>query len=451
MIRGYLLTALNCFRLQFNGHHGCSWCYAYGDHLDGSMRYPFKYAESEIRTNKSHKKDAKEASSLNSGRGRKKIVRGVKGESSLSGLLHFDLVWGFPVDLLHGICLGVVKQLCRVWMKGKGKEYYLGPAAVKKINVRITKCRTPSDFHRDFRPFGPRTKHKGAEWFIWLMAVGIPCLIGILPDKYVSHFSILTKSIYLLSTEHVSKKKCLKIYKELLIFVGYCQYYYGKSFMTFNVHSLAHLPYSVLMSGPLWASSTAPAESFMYQLQQKQCSPKGVDKQIIRRFLLNNIMKYTVLPKMEKNKLCSKFVESVLYKKSIFDPKDKSLIELTNPKVVDDTEEYHRCVYAETTYTSLDYSNQLKKNDSAVIFNDGTTGQILNFSIIDENVYVTAEKIYKDDLSNTIKLPHMYRVTAIGPELIVKKMDEIKRKCAFFEIENNTKYICLVPECMYVQ
>ncbi|XP_031788995.1 uncharacterized protein LOC116417942 [Nasonia vitripennis] len=97
-------------RLQFNGYCGCSWCYQSAEFIKEvcGIRYTF-HQESTHRTHESHEKDVKLALET------KTIQNGVKGISALQKLQHFDLVWSFPYEYMHGMLLGVTFQIWKEW------------------------------------------------------------------------------------------------------------------------------------------------------------------------------------------------------------------------------------------------------------------------------------------------------------------------------------------------
>ncbi len=75
---------------QFNGEHGCNWCYQKGEVVEkgnGFTRvYPLQSVESELRTHEKHTKDAHQA--VDSGT----CIHGVKGPSPLMLLTFFNMV-----------------------------------------------------------------------------------------------------------------------------------------------------------------------------------------------------------------------------------------------------------------------------------------------------------------------------------------------------------------------
>lgn len=91
-------------RLQYNGYHSCSWCYAHGKYLRGIVRYLFCEPD-DLRSHETHLIDVMEAEE------QKKCIRGVKGQAIVLKLPHFNAVWGFPYEFMHGTLLGVQKQI----------------------------------------------------------------------------------------------------------------------------------------------------------------------------------------------------------------------------------------------------------------------------------------------------------------------------------------------------
>ncbi|XP_016843188.1 uncharacterized protein LOC107981581 [Nasonia vitripennis] len=226
-------------RLQFNAYYGCSWCYARGEYTN-TMRYTFKFSDSKIRTDASHIQDLRKVMDYNL-----KNFNDVKGLCILMQQPNFDPVWGFPIDILHCVCLGVTKQFWDNWTQ-TNSPFYINNNKQKIANKKLLNFQSPSEIHRSCRPFGPRIKKKGSEWLSWLLFFSIICLQNILPDEDLCHFSILVKYVYTLSKKKtITEEECLNCHRELLTFIGQCELYYGINFMTFNVHSLLHLAYSV--------------------------------------------------------------------------------------------------------------------------------------------------------------------------------------------------------------
>ena len=429
------------YRMQFNAYYGCSWCYARGEYTN-TIRYTFQFSDSKIRTEVSHIEDLHKVTNYNL-----KHCNGVKGPCALMELPHFDPVWGFPIDILHCICLGVTKQFWDNWTESNS-PFYINNHKRKLVNQKLLNFQLPSEIHRDCRPFAPRIKKKGSEWLSWLLFFSIICLQNILPDEALHHFSILVKCVYTLSKKTITEEECLYCHKELLTFVGQCELFYGKNFMTFNLHSLLHLAYNVKKSGPLLATSTFPAESFMFQLQQSKTSSKGVDKQIIRRFLQMNSLKWNEFPRLTPNKISTKFMESILYNKPFYTDENEDIV-LSSSEYHDGIHKYNRCIYFGNTYTSKNYCVGLKKNDSVVQLKSKIFVQILYFFKIDNIIYFKA-KIISTNVA-LLNMPHIWKVQNILNESIVESITSIERKCIFLHVNANEQYISVMPNTFDVQ
>ena len=97
-------------RMQYDSRQRCSWCYQFGEYHD-TMRYPVTEKNAQLCTDNSHRRDVKSVEKGTRQHKNVKEVNGVKGASVLMTLLSFDMIWGFPVDYMHGVLLGVTKQL----------------------------------------------------------------------------------------------------------------------------------------------------------------------------------------------------------------------------------------------------------------------------------------------------------------------------------------------------
>lgn len=55
-------------------------------------------------------------------------MKGVKGASMFMLFKNFNLVDGFVPDWMHGVCLGVVKNLIALWLnsENRSKAFYVG-------------------------------------------------------------------------------------------------------------------------------------------------------------------------------------------------------------------------------------------------------------------------------------------------------------------------------------
>ncbi|XP_053397033.1 uncharacterized protein LOC128556331 [Mercenaria mercenaria] len=134
-VRSILLTACldapaRCmfqYFTQFNGENGCGYCTEKGKVVTSgkghSRIYPFnsehesKLGHDSLRTHEQTKRNAVLAQNS------KKAVQGVKGISWGLILPHFDIILGVPIDYMHAVLLGVVKQLITFWFDKSYSKY----------------------------------------------------------------------------------------------------------------------------------------------------------------------------------------------------------------------------------------------------------------------------------------------------------------------------------------
>ena len=154
---------------------GCSWCYASGEYSERSMRYPITENQPDIRTHDQYLIDIANAEAL-SGRNN---IRDVKGFTSLKTMPYFDCIWGFPIEYMHEMVLGVARQIWKLWTK-LGTPYYFRANAQTEMNLRLLNIQPPQEIFRLPRSLKSRTKWKASEWYSWLLFYSIPCLTGIL-------------------------------------------------------------------------------------------------------------------------------------------------------------------------------------------------------------------------------------------------------------------------------
>lgn len=172
---------------------------------------------------------------------KKTNIDGVKGPSMLMHLKYYDLIKNQIPDPMHAIS-GIVKQYIDILMTSVGKEYYIGsPSVIKTIIDRMMSIQAHSCFPRDIRPINYRGVYKAKDWFNLLIFYILPCLKGLIPQKYLDHLAMLVKAIYILMEDNISEKSLNEAENLLLNFVVLFQEYFSKASMNFNVHLLLHM------------------------------------------------------------------------------------------------------------------------------------------------------------------------------------------------------------------
>lgn len=188
------------------------------------------------RTHKSVIKCASEATKLGT------PVKGVKGASIFMLFKNFNLVDGFVPDWMHGVCLGVVKNLIALWLnsENRSKAFYVGDK-IATINKRLTSIKVP-----DLLPRKPRSLSDRAYWKV---------LKGILHHTYLQHYSLLVSAMALLVGEKITPDELTEADNLIDLFCKELAFHYGDKAMTMNAHQLRHYVYFVRRFGPLWVYS----------------------------------------------------------------------------------------------------------------------------------------------------------------------------------------------------
>lgn len=222
------------------------------------------------------------------------VVDGINGLTPLIRLKGMNLVWGFSPDYMHAVLEGVTKQLVELWLtckasKATKKPFYIG-SRIRHLDARISKITPPIGFPRLPRPISERALWKASEWKFFLLFYALPSLSGILPERFLKHFSLLSQTVFLLLKTSVSKQDVTKCSKMITQFVRNCVPLYGAPAATYNMHLLLHLPKSVEMLGPLWSSSTFPFESKNGSVLKLITAARYVPHQIGERCLMSAIL-----------------------------------------------------------------------------------------------------------------------------------------------------------------
>jgi hypothetical protein len=181
---------------QFNGLNGCGYCLHEGKSVKkgrGHVRvYPIKGSLSELRHCAATKQHALLATNQN------KPVLGVKGQCMFSNLPFFDTVMGFAPDYMHGVCLGVVKQVIELTMSrsSHGKEFYLGDRETD-INRFMLAQVPPNEIRRLPRSFKYRKFFKAAEWRSFLLFYSPLVFQNVMKVQYFHNWLLLVFLVFI--------------------------------------------------------------------------------------------------------------------------------------------------------------------------------------------------------------------------------------------------------------
>lgn len=249
------------------GYFGCDKCSQEGEYVAGRMTFPETAAE--LRTDHSFRALINEEHHT--------------GQSPLTKL-SVDMITAFPLDYMHLICLGVMRKLLYLWIKGP-LHVRIGRQAVDRLSETLVYFReqAPLEFSRKPRSLAYLDRWKATELRQFLLYTGMVSLHGVLDDVLYNNFMLLSVAMYIL----LSPQLCLKysdFASELLkTFVSNFGDIYGKQFLTYNVHATVHLASEAKIHGPLDNVSGFVFENHLGKLKKLIRKPHAPLQQIIRR------------------------------------------------------------------------------------------------------------------------------------------------------------------------
>ncbi|XP_054257655.1 uncharacterized protein LOC128982741 [Macrosteles quadrilineatus] len=197
------------------------------------------------------------------------------------------MVYSFPLDYMHLVCLGVMRTMLYIWMFGP-VPLKLPNKIIASISSKLVslKPHIPLDFCRKPRPLDEVKRWKATEFRQFLLYTGPLVLHDILLPDYehiYKNFLSLHISMSILLNKSLSSNH-QQYAKDLLInFVKTFQSLYGQKYITHNFHGLTHIADDVTVFGPLDNCSAFKFENYLYSL--KKCVRKGSRplQQVVKR------------------------------------------------------------------------------------------------------------------------------------------------------------------------
>ena len=199
--------------------------------------------------------------------------------------LPIDLVRDFPLDYMHQICLGVMRRLLMVWLRGPVKERVLSREAIERLDGRLANIRAfiPKDFARKPRTTDELEHWKATEYRQFLLYTGYHVLKDILPPQHYTNFLALSVACMILISpafvdRHVAYAKQLMRY-----FVETARDVYGAHFLVYNVHMMLHVADDAVRFGSLDKCSGFPFENYLHKMKRLVRSGKNPLVQLVNR------------------------------------------------------------------------------------------------------------------------------------------------------------------------
>lgn len=238
-----------------NGYYGCGRCSQKGVYRIDKHRMTFPDYHAPKRTNESFRR-------------RSQAQHHHVVDSPFLGL-DIDMVTQFPLDYLHTVCLGVVKKLLNMWIKGDTRSK-IGTSAVRTITDRLVAVSQmqPSEFQRKCRGLNEVFNFKGTEFRSLILYILPVVTKDILADNKYQNLLFLHVALQILVDPTICRSHAHVAQKLLLKFVQSFRYAYGSDHLVYNVHSLLHIVDDVMMYGPLDSYSAFPFESYMSKVKK---------------------------------------------------------------------------------------------------------------------------------------------------------------------------------------
>ena len=198
--------------------------------------------------------------------------------------LPVDMIKKFPIDYMHQLCLGVMRKLILIWMRGK-RDVKISAGQVETISSKLVDLKSciPNTFARKPRSLADVDRWKATEFRQFLLYTGKIVLNGILRQEQFEHFLCLSVASCILVCPRLAQ--LYRDYAKQLMeyFVEQGKILYGDEFLVYNVHSMVHLADEVKEFGSLDACSSFPFENYMQKLKRLVRSGKNPIAQVAKR------------------------------------------------------------------------------------------------------------------------------------------------------------------------
>ena len=213
-----------------------------------------------------------------------------RGISILNELPYVELVSNVPIDSMHAIYLGIMRQLIRHWVgdKGRNNKYYkLSQDQIEFISSTLESLKhvLPYEFNRRCRSLTYWRQWKATEFRHFLLYFGPFILQNVLKSDVYSNFLKLHISTVILTNPTLVKDSVNVEYSEALNvdFIHSFQTIYGKENVTFNVHALLYLAKDTKIYGSLDQFSAFPFENYLCTIKKLLRKGEKPLQQISRR------------------------------------------------------------------------------------------------------------------------------------------------------------------------
>lgn len=254
----------------YSGYSGCDKCSQWGEYI-GRVTYQEIY-DLDLRTDDTFRRQMVQEHHHK------------KPSASPFCELPIDMVKAFPIDYMHQVCLGAMKRLLLVWIRGT-KKVKISELQKQLISDRLEgmKISFPSTFARKPRSLKEVDRWKATEFRQFLLYSGKFALNGILKPDIYDNFMSLSVAISILVSPKLAAIYRNYAHELLECFVDNARKLYGREFLVYNIHTLLHLADEANEYGSLDACSAFPFENYMHQLKLLVRSGNQPIVQVVKR------------------------------------------------------------------------------------------------------------------------------------------------------------------------
>lgn len=195
--------------------------------------------------------------------------------------LGIGMITQFPLDPMHLVDLGVTKKILTLLLAGKTKTK-INKIQKEAISSKLLSLSIfiPKEFCRKPRGIDEIKRWKATEFRQFILYTGIVILADIVDDDFYYHFCLLDCSYRLLVAEQNYSIHRESAAQMLQYFVEAFSLIFPEDSVSFNVHSLLHLPDCVASIGYLCSFSSYDFENYLQQLKKQVKKPTLILEQL---------------------------------------------------------------------------------------------------------------------------------------------------------------------------
>ena len=183
--------------------------------------------------------------------------------------LSIGMVTNFPIDYMHLSCLGVMRKLMYLWIRGQ-RQTAIGTLATRNLSEGLISLRNqvPVEFTRKPRKVSDLDRWKATELRQFMLYTGPVCLRGILSNTLCSNFMLFSLGMFILLSPDLCSKYHQYAGELLQMFVENVAKLFGQHTLSYNVHATVHLAEEVRLHGCLDNVSGFVFENYLGKLKK---------------------------------------------------------------------------------------------------------------------------------------------------------------------------------------